>query len=163
MPQADELRMIERIASSLARQGTVHISTSSIVTISMLNPESAINAGTSPQDTYVKLLLPYHHGYPLWVPEPDENLPEAYRNRGVSIGDLGYISESGGFEYLFNVLESTEDEVNVDRTPDDFTPLALNTRTDIATRSQMYKPNTDISSVQMKKTRVSQEDVGVAP
>jgi hypothetical protein len=134
-----------------------------MVAISMLNPEPTINAGTGPQDTYVKLLLPYHHGYPLWVPEPDENLPEAYRNRGVSIGDLGYISESGGFEYLFNVLESAEDEVNVDRTPDDFTPLALNKRTDIATRSQMYKPNTDISSVQMKKTRVSQEDVGVAP
>ncbi len=37
---------------------------------------------------YTKLLLRRGHGYPLWIPESDDNLPDVYRNKGVSVGIL---------------------------------------------------------------------------
>jgi hypothetical protein len=110
----------------------------------------------SPQETYVKLLLPHRQGYPLWVPEPDENLPKAYQARGVSIGDLGYISDSGGFIYLFNICEAADHEVNAGRTPEDFRRLHFDPINGVVYHSQMHKPNTDISSVHMRKSRAAQ-------
>jgi hypothetical protein len=105
------------------------------------------------------MLLPYGHGYPLWVPESDENLPETYRIAGVSVGDLGHVSERGGFEFLFNVLELAEDDVNTGRTPEDYSPLLPFDKTrEITCRGQMHKQNTDISSVEMTKTRVTREE-----
>ncbi len=52
---------------------------------------------------YTKLLLRRGHGYPLWIPESDYNLPDAYRDKGVSVGDLGILTDDGGFDFLFNV------------------------------------------------------------
>jgi hypothetical protein len=117
----------------------------------------------SSQETYVKMLLPRCHGYPLWVPEPDDNLPDAYRTQGVRIADLGYVSDSGGFEYLFNILEPADHEINLEATPDDFEPLSppLKPR-EITSRERMHKLNTDICSVKMKKRVISRDDVEAA-
>jgi hypothetical protein len=42
-------------------------------------------------------------GYPLWYPDLDENLPATYLEHGVSIGDVGIITEGGQFDFIFNV------------------------------------------------------------
>jgi hypothetical protein len=107
------------------------------------------------------MLLPHCHGYPLWIPEPDDYLPDAYRRKGVRIGDLGYVSDSGGFEYLFNILDPADHAINLGRTPNDFEQLSppLNMAMEIMSRERMHKPNTDICSVKMKKSVISRDDV----
>jgi hypothetical protein len=58
-------------------------------------------------DTYGKLLLMERLGYPLWYPDPDENLPREYRDEGVRIGDVGTITGAGQFAFYFNVHEDS--------------------------------------------------------
>ncbi|KAF8983186.1 hypothetical protein BDQ17DRAFT_1211804, partial [Cyathus striatus] len=54
-------------------------------------------------EVYVESMFPLNHGYPLWLPQPDRNLPLEYRLKGVSIGDVGFITHSGAFDFLFNI------------------------------------------------------------
>lgn len=56
-------------------------------------------------DIYTDCLLPLKHGYPLYRPEPDYGLPRAYRNHGISIGDVGIIKPEGYFDFLFNICQ----------------------------------------------------------
>lgn len=124
---------------------------------------SANRTSVSPaHETYRRLLLPHRHGYPLWIPEPDDNLCDAYRAQGVRIGDVGYPSDDGGFYYLFNICEAADHEININRTPVGFQPLALDPN-DISLRSKMHKPNTDISSLQITKTQLSVADAMAVP
>jgi hypothetical protein len=62
-------------------------------------------------------------GFPLWIPEPNNRLPLAYRRRGINIGDVGIITPSGGFSYLFNICVPPEDPLNPRALPEDFAPL----------------------------------------
>lgn len=81
---------------------------------------------------YRDLLMHKRHGLPFWTPEPDANLPEAYRKLGISIGDLGLLTDDGGFDYLFNIHAAADDPVNQHfGTPDYFSPLPLNPDLDI--------------------------------
>jgi hypothetical protein len=41
---------------------------------------------------YSRLLLSKGAGYPLWLPEPYDDLPLEYKERGVSVGDVGVIT-----------------------------------------------------------------------
>ncbi len=77
------------------------------------------------QAIYIPLMLGLGHGFPLWFPDMDSNLPTAYRATGTRVGDLGYITDDGGFAYLFNVCTSASDVINVGRVPPDFQPLVL--------------------------------------
>jgi hypothetical protein len=61
---------------------------------------------------YANLLLLERLGYPLWYPDLDENLPVAYRDAGVRIGDVGSITQ---FEFYFNVYDGS-------RAPSGFQP-----------------------------------------
>ncbi|KIJ12520.1 hypothetical protein PAXINDRAFT_46495, partial [Paxillus involutus ATCC 200175] len=51
-------------------------------------------------------------GYPLWYPEPDDNLPEACRDEGLRIGDVGIVTERGTFDVLFNICLPAEHPLN---------------------------------------------------
>ncbi|KDQ51462.1 hypothetical protein JAAARDRAFT_93226, partial [Jaapia argillacea MUCL 33604] len=56
-------------------------------------------------ETFVKLLLPRRHGYPLWVPEPvGVNSARApYVDEGHQIGDVGMITGDGHLDVFFNI------------------------------------------------------------
>ncbi|KAL1676975.1 hypothetical protein EV122DRAFT_291440 [Schizophyllum commune] len=69
---------------------------------------------------YAESLLPLREGYPLWIPEPDEELPLCYRQSGVRIGDVGVIGQDGGFQFLFNICSSADDPVNQGGVPPSF-------------------------------------------
>lgn len=81
---------------------------------------------------YRDLFLRLGHGLPLWRPEPDANLPEAYTKQGISIGDLGLLTDDGGFDYLFNIHANAHDPVNSFLgTPASFRPLPLDRLRDV--------------------------------
>ncbi|KAF8814568.1 hypothetical protein BYT27DRAFT_7156710 [Phlegmacium glaucopus] len=63
------------------------------------------------------------HGFPLWIPPPNQNLPIQYRRTGVCIGDVGIITPNGGFSYLFNICLPHDDPVNR-RLPENFSPIS---------------------------------------
>lgn len=81
---------------------------------------------------YRDLLLKQRHGLPFWKPDPNANLPEVYTKRGISIGDLGILTDDGGFDYLFNIHADADDPVNIFLgCPASFRPLPLNTVKDV--------------------------------
>ena len=47
----------------------------------------------------------------------------SYKLTGMRIGDVGYVDQRGGFEYLFNITCAADDPVNDGRVPHNFTPL----------------------------------------
>lgn len=57
---------------------------------------------TAASQVYARQLLSQKLGYPLFVPEPNESLPDEYRARGVGIGDVGIIAPDGSFTFAFN-------------------------------------------------------------
>ena len=69
----------------------------------------------------------YHeaHGFPLWIPQPDETLPRSYQRQGVSIGDVGILTPDGGFDFLFNVCLPAGHPSNPEVLPEGFVPLEL--------------------------------------
>ena len=56
----------------------------------------------SDSEIYARNLLPLRHGYPLWRPKPQHPSPE-YNITGVQVGDVGFITRDGEFEFLFNI------------------------------------------------------------
>ena len=78
----------------------------------------------SASETYTNRLRTKGHGYPLWRPDLDENLPEEYKTEGIRIGDLGLIMD-GEFSYLFNICVPAEHPINRGRTPSNFRHLDL--------------------------------------
>ncbi|KZP03795.1 hypothetical protein FIBSPDRAFT_703710, partial [Athelia psychrophila] len=77
---------------------------------------------------YARQLLPKKHGYPMYYPEPLDNLPLEYRKRGVSIGDVGIIQPDGSFEFAFNIFilwTESNPGVNCFGVPDGFVPMQL--------------------------------------
>ena len=65
------------------------------------------------------------HGFPLWIPQPNEALDPSYRRTGVSIGDVGIFTPDGGFDFLFNVCLPAEHTSNPETLPKGFVPLEL--------------------------------------
>ncbi|KAK0451361.1 uncharacterized protein EV420DRAFT_1560601 [Desarmillaria tabescens] len=55
----------------------------------------------------LSLMLRQGHGYTLWLPEPISNLPPDCVCDGTPFGDLGYLADSGRFDYLFNIFMGT--------------------------------------------------------
>ncbi|KAF9016264.1 hypothetical protein BDZ89DRAFT_1045891 [Hymenopellis radicata] len=107
---------------------------------------------------YRRLLSRTGHGYPLWIPDPDENLPEAYRKDGINIGDVGLLTEDGGFDFLFNVHASANDPVNSGGVPWDFLPLsALNDPHPIRKTCFIHKEKSSITSAHVTKKSIAME------
>ncbi|KAF9479234.1 hypothetical protein BDN70DRAFT_993606 [Pholiota conissans] len=100
--------------------------TSTNVTVSEptpIVPNSTIEQ--SPQDNYEKYLTLKGRGFPLWNPSPMECLPLSYRRSGVAIGDVGLITASGAFLFLFNICLPSDHLINPSRFPDGFIPLSI--------------------------------------
>ncbi|KAF7973154.1 hypothetical protein HWV62_15933 [Athelia sp. TMB] len=91
------------------------------------NPASRPKVVQTASQVYVRHLLPKKYGYPLYCPEPLESLPSEYRQRGTSIGDVGFIKLNGSFVFAFNIFTpQTETALNKFGVPDGFYPLHLN-------------------------------------
>ncbi|KAF9070255.1 hypothetical protein BDP27DRAFT_1512299 [Rhodocollybia butyracea] len=103
------------------------------------------DAPWSETQLYSQLLIHKPHGYPLWDPKPDENSPDEWRKNGTSIGDVGYLSRTGSFIYLFNVCCLAEDPVNIGGVPPGFKKLEIDPR-NIRGSEDKHTPATHIAS-----------------
>ncbi|KAJ7483197.1 hypothetical protein FB451DRAFT_984538, partial [Mycena latifolia] len=63
-------------------------------------------------DLYSQMLLPQGHGYPLFRPQPLDDLPELLRRIGTQIGDVGLVTQDGAFDPIFNILRAGDDPAN---------------------------------------------------
>ena len=50
-------------------------------------------------------------------------LPIPYRAQGVRVGDVGILTENGGFDFLFNICVPRDDPINPVELPDNFVPI----------------------------------------
>jgi hypothetical protein len=102
-------------------------------------------------ETYQRLLLPKGHGFPIYFPGLFDSLPTACRDRGVSIGDVGIITEDGGFDFLFNVCLPDNHAVNIGRTPPSFEMVPLDEFIDLGSRECGFPPDSSVVSSCIKK------------
>ncbi|KAJ7686067.1 hypothetical protein B0H17DRAFT_907284, partial [Mycena rosella] len=72
---------------------------------------------------YCSQLLRQGRGFPLYVPGPQRNLPQEYRRKGVSIGDVGRVTPEGIFDFFFNIYLPAEHPINANDVPENFYPL----------------------------------------
>ncbi|KDR70741.1 hypothetical protein GALMADRAFT_882546 [Galerina marginata CBS 339.88] len=66
-----------------------------------------------------------NRGSPMWIPEPNNNLPIEYRRNGTTVGDVGIITESGSFDFLFNICLPSEHPINEGCVPKGFVPIQM--------------------------------------
>ncbi|THU94234.1 hypothetical protein K435DRAFT_900685, partial [Dendrothele bispora CBS 962.96] len=80
------------------------------------------------------MLCPKGHGYPLWTPELDEETLEHHKD-GIKVGDVGFITQDGGFEFLFNITLPGDHDIHKRRgVPGNFEPLILDDKAGYSTR-----------------------------
>ncbi|KAJ7777238.1 hypothetical protein B0H16DRAFT_1301967 [Mycena metata] len=110
----------------------------------------------SDSDLYSRLLFPKMQGYPLFHPQPFDDLPEPARRTGTEIGDVGLVTQEGSFDPIFNILRAKDDPANRFGVPPAFEPVSLGPE-DIATRTLFHLPGSDISNTTVNKKRIDVE------
>ncbi|KAF8651953.1 hypothetical protein AX16_004596 [Volvariella volvacea WC 439] len=98
---------------------------------------------------YARNLMLQRHGYPLWTPEPYAANGCKHRAEGVHIGDVGYVTDEGAFEALFNLHAPSDHPANSRGVPSKFAQLHLGP-TDIATIDNYHRPGQPVSSGHIK-------------
>ncbi|KAF9260150.1 hypothetical protein L218DRAFT_1003071 [Marasmius fiardii PR-910] len=79
-----------------------------------------------PSQVYARALYVLGRGCPLWIPEPNSELPREYFEGGVRIGDVGVVRSDGGFGFIFNACCPVGDPINRNGVPKGFQPLVWN-------------------------------------
>ncbi|KAH9484551.1 hypothetical protein JR316_0004033 [Psilocybe cubensis] len=105
-------------------------------------------------ETYARSLLMAGNGFPIWDPVGDTGRPSAHLKSGLMIGDVGYLSDEGDFQYHFNIFLPPSSEVHFNA-PANLEPLfpALQSK-EIKTETNYFAPGTVIASTGVEVTRV---------
>ncbi|KAL0571101.1 SCF ubiquitin ligase complex subunit cdc4 [Marasmius crinis-equi] len=90
------------------------------------------------------------------VEEPNNALSAQYLEAGVRIGDIGVLTDDGGFDFVFNVCCSGDDPINQFGVPPGFKPLRWDTgsRREISRR---FRPGVPILSKSAKQWDIGAE------
>ncbi|KAJ7780196.1 hypothetical protein DFH07DRAFT_466373 [Mycena maculata] len=104
-------------------------------------------------ELYSRLLFPRRQGYPLFRPQPSDDLPEPVRKIGTEIGDVGVVTEFGCFDPIFNILRVADDPANRFGVPPGFEQASVDPK-DIDARVLCHLPGTDISNTTVNKRRL---------
>ena len=116
----------------------------------------------SAQDVYARLLLPHRHGYPLWLPEPNQSLPPLVYEQGIQLGDVGLINDYGDFTTLFNIFFPKDHSVNmVHGVPESFQPLEF--RQSQLFTTDYHKGKVPIYSKHTKEVRFGADGTVMTP
>ncbi|KAJ7618641.1 hypothetical protein FB45DRAFT_169939 [Roridomyces roridus] len=114
----------------------------------------------SDSQLYARLLLPRGHGYPLFHPQPYDDLWDI-RSTGTQIGDVGVVKD-GCFDVLFNICYPADHPINrrFNRgLPEGFEQLEV-PPADIAPQVAYHPPGADVSNTRITKRRLD-IDAGV--
>ena len=113
----------------------------------------------SPQDIYARHLVS-PRGYPLWTPEPSQQLL-SYRRDGLRIGDVGVvIPEDGCFDVFFNIcLPADHPFHRATGVPDNFKPIILSDM-DIRTVVDAENPGRILANPSVKRARTVERPAG---
>jgi hypothetical protein len=111
----------------------------------------------SPAILYSRLLASQSPGIPLFIPEPDEDLPKEYRSQGVMIGDVGVITPDGAFDFYFNACAHANDPINFNGVPRNFRPIKLKP-SNVSTRPYALPRGHVISSSSVQKRSLALDD-----
>ena len=125
--------------------------------ISTTTPEIAI---PSPHEIYYNQLLSQKRGSPLWIPGPGTQLPIEYRKEGISIGDVGIITNVGRFDFLFNICQPAGGAINRRGVPEPFSRLNPE-QLEIDT-SNIYGRNTYLTSSSVRTLGTNSESSHVS-
>jgi len=79
-------------------------------------------------------------------------LPIEYRRQGINIGDVGIITSTGEFDFLFNILQPPEHAVNGGSVPHVFSPIPRQELGRDIQETIVYGPNTHLASSSVRKT-----------
>ena len=106
-----------------------------------------------PEDIYAALLEPKRRGRALWMPEPNSNLPPAYRKKGTQIGDVGTIAPDGSFSFIFNICVPRDDPINPPLLPEEFSPIyppvdPINIRRFVSFKAGSYLASTSVEKIE---------------
>ncbi|KAJ7067191.1 hypothetical protein C8F01DRAFT_1120586 [Mycena amicta] len=85
----------------------------------------------SDNELYCSQLWRRQRGFPLYVPQPQRNLPSDYLLHGVSIGDVGMVTAEGIWDFFFNIFLPSDDPINNGRVPEGFSPLEQYDESDV--------------------------------
>ncbi|KAF7369443.1 hypothetical protein MVEN_00273700 [Mycena venus] len=102
----------------------------------------------SESEIYSNQLLRQKRGFPLYVPGPQQTLPEEYRKRGVAIGDVGRITPEGSFDFFFNIYLPADHPIHNRNVPEDFSPLPLFDTLDLYDQSYLEGHHVSTPSTQ---------------
>ncbi len=81
-----------------------------------------------------------------------------YLEKGVSIGDVGFISPAGSFRFFFNIFRAVDDPVHAGLTPAEFRPIEPPLDdSEITFIPDYFKPGTIIASDGIKVIKHSTE------
>ncbi|KAJ6520870.1 hypothetical protein DFH09DRAFT_1373202 [Mycena vulgaris] len=112
-------------------------------------PSNTTGDGYSESGIYCSQLLRQKRGFPLYVPEPQQNLPEEYQRNGVSLGDVGRVTLDGIFDFFFNIYLPADHPINENDVPQDFTPLTPYVRRDVLHVN--FEPGNYVSAPSVQK------------
>ena len=111
------------------------------------------NSSQKSNDIYERHLTLKERGFPLWVPEPNQVLHLNYRRTGVRIGDVGIITHSGAFSFLFNICLPHNDPVNPPKLPDHFSPISPPIEDTDIDKFGVFKNGSHLASSSVKRSQ----------
>ncbi|KJA20145.1 hypothetical protein HYPSUDRAFT_142675, partial [Hypholoma sublateritium FD-334 SS-4] len=98
------------------------------------------------------------HGFPLCNPIVALKEGSTYLDKGVSIGDVGFISPGGSFRFFFNIFKAVDDPIHAGLTPTEFKPIEPPLEdSEITFIPDYFKPGTIIASEGIKVVKHSSE------
>jgi hypothetical protein len=103
-------------------------------------------------DIYYQHLVAKGRGLPIWLPEPSSTLPNVYRRQGISIGDVGIITNSGGFDFMFNICLSADHPINQQGLPEGFSPLFPPLCPSDIDKHMEFRPNSYLASASVERS-----------
>jgi len=93
----------------------------------------------------------------MYDPETVSRVPDDYKNVcGISIGDVGVLSDEGEFVFGFNIFLPSDHPYNKGNTPNSFSPLEPLDDSEIHTLTEYFPRGAVITSRGIKVTRHSE-------
>ena len=117
---------------------------------SQVSSQSQEISSQKPNDIYERHLTLKERGFPLWIPDPNQNLYIDYRRTGVRIGDVGIITHSGAFSFLFNICLPHNHPVNPRMLPEHFAPISPPIEASDIEKFRAFKNGSHLASASVK-------------